>query len=99
VLVLSNSLRATKQRIVAVSITCPVAAGLCDGRLGIGVGNATLGNTAFLVNGGNRAVIRLRGSAKTIKAAIKRGNVTVVVLSRDNAGTAALTTKVVKFRK
>jgi Right handed beta helix region len=99
VLILSNSLRATKQRIVSVSISCPAAAGLCDGRLGIGVGNATLGNTAFLVNGGNRAVIRLRGGAKVIKSAIKRKKVTVVVLSRDNAGTAALTTKVVSFRK
>jgi hypothetical protein len=99
VLVLSNSLRATKQRIVSVSISCPPAAGLCDGRLGIGVGSATLGNTAFLVNGGNRAVVRLRGGAKIIKTAIKKKKVTVVVLSRDNAGTAALTTKVVKFRK
>jgi hypothetical protein len=84
---------------VAVSITCPVAAGLCDGRLGIGVGSSTLGNTSFLVNGGNRAVIRLRGSATTIRAAIKKKKVTVVVLSRDNAGTAALTSKIVKFRK
>src|SRR4051794_30941766 len=99
VLILSNSLRATKQRIVAVSITCPVAAGLCDGRLGIGVGNSTLGNTSFLVNGGNRAGIRLRGGASVIKTAIKKKKATVVVLSRDNAGTAALTTKVVTFRK
>jgi Right handed beta helix region/Collagen triple helix repeat (20 copies) len=99
VLILSNSLRATKNRIVSVSINCPLAAGLCDGRLGIGVGNLTLGNTAFLVNGGNRAVIRLRGGAGVIRTAIKKKKVTVVVLSRDNAGTAALTTKVVKFRK
>jgi hypothetical protein len=84
---------------VSVSITCPAAAGLCDGRLGIGVGKSTLGNTSFLVNGGNRAVIRLRGGAGVIRAAIKQKKVTVVVLSRDNAGTAALTTKVVSFRK
>jgi hypothetical protein len=37
--------------------------------------------------------------AKALKAAIKKKTVTVVVLSRDNAGTAAFTTKVVKFRK
>jgi hypothetical protein len=99
VLVLSNSLRATKQRIVSISISCPSAAGLCDGRIGIGIGNTTLGNTSFLVNGGNRAVIRIKGTAKAIRTAIKKKKVTIVVLSRDNAGTAALTTKAVKFRK
>ncbi|MEA2389299.1 MAG: hypothetical protein QOG41_2072, partial [Thermoleophilaceae bacterium] len=99
VLVLSNTLRATKQRIVSISVSCPNAAGLCDGRLGLGVGSSTLGNTAFLVNGGNRAVLRLKVSAAGLKAAIKKKKVTVVVLSRDNAGTAAFTTKVVKFRK
>jgi hypothetical protein len=99
VLILSKSLRANKQRIVSVSISCPVAAGLCDGRLGIGAGATTLGNVAFLVRGGNRAVIRIMVGAKSIKTAIKKKKVTVVVLSRDNAGTAAFTTKLVKFRK
>jgi hypothetical protein len=99
VLILSNSLRATKQRIVSVSISCPTAAGLCDGRLGIGSGNATLGNVSFLVQGGSKAVIRLRFTKAGVKRAVKRKKVTVVVLSRDNAGTAALTTKVVQFRK
>jgi parallel beta-helix repeat protein len=99
VLILSNSLRATKQRIVSVSISCPVAAGLCDGRLGLGVGASTLGNVAFLVRGGNRAVIRIKVTAKGLKTAIKKKKVTVVTLSRDNAGTAAFMTKLVKFRK
>ena len=98
-LVLSNSLRASKQRVVAVSISCPPAAGLCDGRLGIGLAATTLGNAAFIVRGGNRSIVQIKVGAKGLKAAIKKKKVTVVILSRDNAGTAALTTKVVRFRK
>jgi hypothetical protein len=99
VLVLSKSLSATKKGIVSVKISCPTAAGLCDGRLGIGVGKLTLGNTAFLLRGGNSATVRIKVNAKALKAAKKKKQVTVIILSRDNAGTAAVTTQSVKFKK
>ena len=40
----------------------------------------------------------MRATARGIKAARRRKKVTVIVLSRDNAGTAAITTKSVKFK-
>jgi hypothetical protein len=83
---------------IKVGITCPNASGMCDGRLAIGVGSTTLGNTRFLVRGGSRATIKIKGSANAIKKAVRRKKVTVIAFSRDNAGTATLTTKSVKFR-
>jgi hypothetical protein len=98
VVIRSSSLRATKQRMIKVGITCPNASGMCDGRLAIGAGSTTLGNTRFLVRGGSRATIKIKGSANAIKKAVRRKKVTVIAFSRDNAGTATLTTKSVKFR-
>jgi hypothetical protein len=65
----------------------------------VGVGATTLGNSAFLIRGGKTLTIRLTVSASALKKAVKAKKVTVVVLSRDNAGTAALTQKSVNFLK
>jgi hypothetical protein len=84
---------------VNVSISCPKAAGLCDGRVRLAVGKSTRGSSSFLVNGGRNAVLRLRLSAAAINSAIRRKKVNVSVFSRDNAGAATLTQKSVKFVK
>jgi hypothetical protein len=97
--VVSTSLKADKKRRISIKLRCPKAAGLCDGRVGVGVGKTTLGNKAFLINGGKTVTIRITVPAKALKKAIKKKKVTVVVLSRDNAGTAALVSKSVKFKK
>jgi hypothetical protein len=50
------------------------------------------------VNGGKQATVRIKVSAKKVKAAIKK-KVTVAAISRDNTGAAAFTTKNVVFAK
>jgi hypothetical protein len=95
---LSKLLKADKKRRIFVRVRCPAAAGLCDARMGIGVGTLTLGNTSFLLRGGKSATLVIRSSAKGLKAARRKKKVTVIVLSRDNAGTAAIVTKSVKFK-
>jgi hypothetical protein len=92
-------LRADSKGRVSVKLVCPKPAGICDGRLGIGTGRTTLGNVTFLINGGKSRTLRIKVNAKALKAALKAKKVTVVVLSRDNVGTAALTTQVIKFKK
>lgn len=83
---------------MTIGISCPQAAGVCDGRLRLAVGRITLGNGSFLVNGGQKASVRVKVAAKSLKAALKK-KVTVLAFSRDNAGTAAFTTQVVAFRR
>jgi hypothetical protein len=99
VVVKTRILRADKKGRVSVRIVCPKPAGLCDGRLGIGVGRTTLGNTSFVLSGGRTGTVRIKVKSKALKRAIKAKKATVIVLSRDNAGTAAITTRVLKFRK
>jgi hypothetical protein len=96
--IVSKALRGNKQRVVSVAISCPQAAGVCDGRLKLSVGATKLGAATFLVNGGKHATIRIKVTAKSLKAAIKK-KVTVAAISRDNAGAAAFTTQIVAFRK
>ena len=64
----------------------------------MGVGSLTLGNTSFLLRGGKSATLVIKSSVKGLKAAKRKKKVTVIVLSRDNAGTAVITTKSVKFK-
>jgi hypothetical protein len=97
--IVSKSLKPDKRRRISIKLRCPTAAGLCDGRVGVGVGKTTLGNAPFLIRGGKSLTIRFTVSANALKKAIKAKKVTVVVLSRDNAGTAALTQASVKFKK
>jgi hypothetical protein len=93
----TKTLHANRQRIVAIKVSCPKPAGLCDGRLGLGIGPKTLGNTQFLVRGGSSRTLAVKVTKAGLKLARKTKKVTVIILSRDNAGTAATTLKVLKF--
>jgi hypothetical protein len=83
---------------VTVRFACPKPAGLCDGRLGLGIGTKALGNSPFLVRGGTSGVVTIKFTRAGLKLAAKKKRVTVIVLSRDNAGTAATVTGSLRFK-
>jgi hypothetical protein len=51
------------------------------------------------VRGGKSGRVRIKLTSAGLKLAAKKKKVTVIILSRDNAGTAATTLKTLKFKK
>jgi hypothetical protein len=99
VVITSTVLKPDSKGRVAVKLSCPKAAGLCDGRLGLAAGRKLLGGTTFLLNGGKSGTVRVKLSPKLLKAAIKAKKVKASVFSRDSLGKASQTSATLKFRK
>jgi hypothetical protein len=95
--VVSTSLRPDSRGRLAIRVRCPTPAGLCDGRLAVSAGRIVLGRAAFVIRGGTIVPVRVTVSQAVLKRVANKKRVTVSILSRDNAGTAALTSKNVKF--
>jgi hypothetical protein len=95
----SKSLKAGKNRKVSVSITCPRANGLCEGRLSLLVKGKTIARSAFEVKGGRSGKVTVTLSKKAYKALKKSQSAKVNVFSRDNAGNASSASKSLTLKK
>ena len=95
----SKSLKASKKRKVSVSVSCPRANGLCEGRLNLTKGGKTIARQSFLVRGGRTTTVTFTLSKKAYKALKKSQSVKVDSFSRDLAGAASETSKSLKLTK
>jgi hypothetical protein len=99
VVITSTSLKPDAKGRIAVKLSCPKAAGLCDGRLTLKAGRTTLGRKTFLLDGAKRGTVKVKVSKKLLKKAAKAKKVAVSVFSRDAFGKASRTSASLKFRK
>jgi hypothetical protein len=99
VVVVSTSLKPDSKGRVSVKLACPTAARLCDGRVTLTIGSKSIGSAPFFFKGGKSKTLRIKLSAASLKAALKKKKVSASVFSRDAVGTAAETAKVLAFKK
>jgi hypothetical protein len=93
----STRLRRDSKGRIAVRLSCPSAASLCDGRLTLNIGRQKLGTVPFFITGGKRTTVRIKPSAKLLALATRKKKVSLSVFSRDFAGTAARTAESLPF--
>ena len=97
---ISKSLKvSSKSRKVSVSVSCPRANGLCEGRLSLVLKGKTIARTAFQVRGGRSGKVVATLSKKRYKALKKSQRLRVNVFSRDLAGTASSASKSLTLTK
>ncbi len=95
----SKSLKASKKRKVSVSVTCPRANGLCEGRLSLLKGGKVIARQSFLVRGGRSGKVTFTLSKKAYKALKKSQSVKVDSFARDLAGAASQSSKSITLTK
>ena len=97
--VASKSLKASKKRKVSVSVSCPRANGLCEGRLNLLKSGKVISRQAFLVRGGRTSTVTFTLSRKAYRALKKSQSVKVDSFSRDLAGIASESSKSITLKK
>jgi hypothetical protein len=99
VTVASTSLKADKKGRIAVRLSCPQGAGLCDGRLVLTAGSKRLGRSDFTIAGGRAQTVRIKLSRSALSRLARSTRVKASVFSRDAKGTAAQTAKTLTLTK
>jgi hypothetical protein len=96
----SKSLKVSKRtRKATITVSCPRANGLCEGRLNLIKKGKTIGRTAFVVRGGRSSNVGVNLSKKAYKGLKKSQQVRIDVFSRDLAGNASSASKSLTLKK